>query len=207
VRPSRRPVTKGHWKAALSGGILYDFAPHPAYLLRGFVGPINDLKVMTRTDDRGHLRELRALVDGARALGGLTISLETRPFTNRVTLCGTAMTAEVNLNNMTLIVRRTRQAPKLLGKVLPNLDERPSCCAATLVNGVAYHSRAPGVCHPCMGVHFRALYQACRGATAAGAPRRVERAVRLAAGEWEQAGVRDAAPSGGAAGMKALVTR
>src|SRR5262249_41731640 len=152
----------GHWKAALPGGILYDLAPHPAYLLRGFAGPISDLKVLTRTDDRSHLRELRALVDGAHALGGLTISLETRPFTNRVTLFGTALIAEVNLNNMTLIVRRTRQAPKLLGRVPPTFDGAAQLLRAPLVNGVAYIGGRRRF-YPGRGLHSRALYQPLSG--------------------------------------------
>ena len=80
----------GHWKASLPGGILYDLAPHPAYLLRGFVGTIGDVHVVTRSGEDGKLREVRAVVDGARALGTLTISLESKPFMNRVTLYGTA---------------------------------------------------------------------------------------------------------------------
>src|SRR5437660_1062911 len=73
----------GHWKAALPGGILYDLAPHPAYLVHGLVGNISSVQVVTRRAEGGRLRELRALVEGARALGSLTISLDTRPVMNR----------------------------------------------------------------------------------------------------------------------------
>ena len=184
----------GHWKASLPGGILYDLAPHPAYLLHGFVGAIGDVHVVTRAGDDGKLRELRAVVDGARALGTLTISLESKPFMNRVTLCGTAMTAEANLNNMTLVVRRTHQVPKLIGKVLPNIDEAAQLLRATLRNGIEF-IRGRQRYYPGMGLHLRALYDAL----ASGAPPPVSAAdgrdgVRLLERMWEQAGVVTAAP-------------
>ena len=184
--PSGQP---GHWKAALPGGVLYDLAPHPAYMLRGLVGAIGNVQVMTRTDDAGRLRELRAIVAGERALGGLTISLETRPFMNRVTLCGTVMSAELNLNNMTLVLRRTHRAPKVIGKVLPNLDEAAQLLYATLRNGIEF-ARGRQRYYPGMGVHFRTLYQAL----ADGEPPPVTAeegrdAVSLLQELWERAGV------------------
>lgn len=179
----------GHWKASLPGGILYDLAPHPAYLLRGFVGAIRDVHVVTRAGADGKLRELRAVVDAERALGALTISLETRPFMNRVTLYGTAMTAEANLNNMTLVVRRTRQVPKLIGKVLPNIDEAGQLLRATVRNGIEF-LRGRQRYYPGMGLHFRALYDAL----ASGAPPPVSaedgrEGVWLLERMWELAGV------------------
>jgi predicted dehydrogenase len=179
----------GHWKAALPGGMLYDLAPHPAYLLRGFAGAIRDVQVVTRSGDDEGLRELRAIVDGERALGGLTISMETRPFMNRVTLFGTAMTVEVNLNNMTLLLRRTRQVPKLVGKVLPNIDEAAQLLRATVVNAIEF-LRGRQRYYPGMGIHFRALYDAL----AHGQPPPVSAeegrdAVALLQQIWEQAGV------------------
>jgi hypothetical protein len=168
---------------------LYDLAPHPTYMLSGFVGAVENLHVATRHDGDGKLREVRAVVEGERALGSLTISLETRPFMNRVTLFGSAMTAEVNLNNMTLILRRTRKVPKLIGKVLPNLDEAAQLLRATLVNGVEF-LRGRQRFYPGMGLHFRALYTAL----AAGNPPPVSAqdgrdAVWLLQQMWEQAGV------------------
>ena len=179
-----------HWKASLPGGILYDLAPHPAYMLRGFVGEIARVDVMTRAGENGRLRELRAIVDGARALGALTISLETRPFMNRVTVFGSAMTAEVNLNNMTLVVRRTRNVPKLVGKVLPNIDEAAQLLRATVGNAVEF-IRGRQRYYPGMGLHLRALY----AAWADGKPPPVSAedgraAVQLLQAMWEHAGVR-----------------
>jgi len=183
----------GHWKATLPGGILYDLAPHPAYLLRGFVGRVGGVHVVTRAEE-GRLRELRAVVEGEDALGSLTISLATRPFMNRVILYGSTMTAEVNMNNMTLILRRERQAPKLVGKVLPNIDEAAQLLRATVVNGIEF-IRGRQRYYPGMGLHFHALYQAL----AAGQPPPVSAedgrdGVWLLEEIWRQAGVGAAVP-------------
>jgi len=183
---------EGHWKAALPGGILYDLAPHPTYLLRGFVGAVESLHVVTRRDAGGKLRELRAIVAGEHALGGLTISVETRPFLNRVFLYGSSMTAEVNLNNMTLITRRERHVPKLVGKVLPNLDEAAQLLRSTIVNGIEF-LRGRQRYYPGMGIHFRSLYQAL----AAGQPPPVSAidgrdGVWLLEEIWRQAGAASA---------------
>ena len=102
---------------------------------------------------------------GAVALGTLTISLQTQPFMNRLVLYGNAMTAEVNLNNMTMVVRRTRRAPKLVSKVLPNLDEAAQLVWATAVNTIEF-VRGRQRYYPGMGLHFRQLY----AALALGAP-------------------------------------
>ena len=184
------PGEATHWSAELPGGILYNLAPHPVYMLRGFVGSVENLEALARRDEHGRLSELRAIVAGEEALGGLTISMLAQPFMNRLTLFGTRMTAEVNLNNMTLIVRRTRQVPKLVGKVLPNLEEAMQLVRATIVNGVEF-VRGRQRYYPGMGVHFRALYRAL----AAGEPPPVSaddgyEAVALLQRIWEHVGVR-----------------
>ncbi|MFQ5664908.1 MAG: Gfo/Idh/MocA family protein [Candidatus Binatia bacterium] len=195
VETELRATQAGHWKNSLPGGSLYDLAPHPCYLLRNFVGRIADVQVVTRADPGRRLRELRAVVDGEQALGVLTISLEAAPFMNRVTLFGTTMSAEVNLNNMTLVLRRTHRVPKLIGKVLPNVDEALQLLRATLLNGFEF-IRGRQRYYPGMGVHLRLLY----GALAAGQPPPVRaedgrEAVWLVQQIWERAGVTITAPS------------
>lgn len=178
-----------HWKAALPGGILYDLAPHPVYLLSGLIGPVEQLQVARRLDAAGGIEELRAVAEGAHTMGSLTISLATRPPMNRVTLYGSEMTVEANLNNMTLVTRRTRRVPKLIGKVLPNLEEATQLLRATVVNGLEF-VRGRQRFYPGMGLHLRALYRAL----AAGQPPPVtaedgHAAVALLQQLWERAGV------------------
>ncbi|MBI3782723.1 MAG: Gfo/Idh/MocA family oxidoreductase [Deltaproteobacteria bacterium] len=178
-----------HWKASLPGGILYDLAPHPVYLLLGFLGDVKDLQVVHRSDANGHLEEVRAIIDGTRCLGSLTISANTRPFANRISLYGSNMSAEVNLNNMTLIVRQTRQVPKLVGKVLPNLDEAAQLLRATLQNGAEFVTGRQRF-FPGMGLHFRELYRALsEGRPAPVSARDGRNAVWLLQEIWKRCGV------------------
>ncbi len=99
------------------------------------------------------------------------------------------MSAEVNLNNMTLVLRRTRRAPKLIAKVLPNLDEAAQLLRATVRNAIEF-ARGRQRYYPGMGIHFRALY----AALADGKPPPVSadegrECVWLLERMWEQAGV------------------
>ena len=126
-----------HWSADLPGGVMHNLAPHPAYLLRNFVGRIGEVHVCS-VSDGGVIQELRAVVSGERCLGSMTISMRGRPLTNTVRLTGTRRTVEINLNNMTLVVRQDRKAPKLVGKVLPNLEEAAQLSVATVVNAIAF---------------------------------------------------------------------
>jgi len=146
-----------HWSAALPGGILFNLAPHPAYLLHGFTGKVRTLQVIADADARGRLREIRALAQGEHAPGALTISLRARPFMNRLTLLGSEASLDVNLNNMTLILRRERKVPKVIGKVLPNLEEAAQLIAATATNTIEF-VRGRQRYYPGMGIHFRELY-------------------------------------------------
>jgi len=183
---------EGHWSTGLPGGALYDSAPHPVYMLYGFIGSVSDLKVTAQRDEQGGVQELRALALGERALGTLTISLRARPFMNRVTVYGTAMTLDVNLNNMTLIVRQTRKVPKLVGKVLPNLEEAAQLVRATIVNGFEFVTGRQRY-YPGMGAHFRELYERLsRGEAPPVSPTDGKEVLALLHGIWDQAGVTSA---------------
>jgi predicted dehydrogenase len=185
-------LREGHWSTGLPGGALYDSAPHPVYMLYGFIGAVSDLKVTAQKDEHGDVQELRAVALGESALGALTISLRSRPFANRVTLYGTAMTVDVNLNNMTLITRRTRQVPKLIGKVLPNLEEAAQLVRATIANGFEFLLGRQRY-YPGMGAHFRELYERLGRGEAPPVSAADGRAVlALLHGIWDQAGVASA---------------
>lgn len=188
-------MREGHWSTALPGGALYDSAPHPVYMLYGFVGPVSDLKVTAQKDGNGEIQELRAIARGERALGALTISLRARPFTNSVRVYGSEMTADVNLNNMTLIVRRTRKVPKLIGKVLPNLEEAAQLVRATVINGVEF-ALGKQRYYPGMGAHFRDLYERLsRGEDPPVSAADGRAVLALLHDLWEQAGVASTPPA------------
>lgn len=152
-----------HWVQQLPGGGLHNLVSHPLYLVRRFAGPIQDLRVVAQLAAGDHLEEVRVVARGVEALVNVTLSVHTRPFMNRLTLYGTRATVEVNLNNMTLIERRPKRLPKLIGKVWPNLNEAGQLFTATVRNTVAF-VRGRQRFYPGIGAHLRLLYdQVSRG--------------------------------------------
>jgi predicted dehydrogenase len=153
------------WRVNLPGGILHNLASHPLYLMRRFAGPVSHLEVLATQLVAGKLAEARVVAQGERCLATVTISARTRPFMNRLSIYGSAGSIEVNLNNMTFIERRTRQLPKLIGKVWPNVDEARQLLASTTKNTIEYLRGKQGF-YPGIGVHLAKLY----ASVAAGGP-------------------------------------
>ena len=149
---------RGHWSTNLPGGSLHNLASHALYLMRRFAGPVRDLRVIARVGPGDALEEVRLVAMGEQAPASVTLSVRTRPFTNRLTLYGTEATVEVNLNNMTLVERRPRQLPKLLNKVWPNLSEASQLLTATVRNAVAFAVGRQRF-YPGIGAHLRVLYE------------------------------------------------
>ena len=147
-----------HWSARLPGGLLNNLASHPLYLVRRFAGPLHDLRVIAQRSG-GFLEEVRLIAEGQHCLAGVTMSLRAQPFMNRLTVYGSAATLEVNLNNMTLIERRPRKLPKLVGKVWPNAHEAVQLVTSTVRNAVAYATGKQRF-YPGIGLHLAALYEA-----------------------------------------------
>lgn len=148
-----------HWSARLPGGVLNNLASHPLYLMRRFSGPVRDLRVISRTVEGGWLEEVRAVADGERAMATITMSMRIQPFMARIALLGSEASLEVNLNNMTLVERRTRKLPKLVGKVWPNLNEAAQLVTATARNTIAFATGKQRF-YPGIGAHLQALYAA-----------------------------------------------
>lgn len=147
------------WKSALPGGAVFDSAPHPVYLARGLIGNVHEVQAGGKRDADGTLYELRAILRGERAWATLTISSRARPLANIVTLFGSRSSAWVNLNHMTLVVRRQPDMPKLLAKVFPNLDEARQLLIATARNTMEFLAGKQRF-YPGMGNHLRAFYRA-----------------------------------------------
>jgi len=145
------------WRVNLPGGILHNLASHPLYLMRRFAGPAKSIHVVATELAPGKLSEVRVVAEGERCLATVTMSARARPFMNRLSVYGTKGTIEVNLNNMTLIERRTRKLPKLVGKVWPNLDEARQLVTSTASNTVAYVTGKQRL-YPGIGAHLTQLY-------------------------------------------------
>ncbi len=147
------------WSARLPGGVLANLASHPLYLMRRFAGSVRDLRVVARRVEGAGIEEVRLVADGADALATVTMSTRAQPLMNRLTLLGTDASLDVNLNNMTVIERRPRRLPKLLGKVWPNLSEAAQLVTATVHNAAAFATGRQRF-YPGIGAHLTALYAA-----------------------------------------------
>jgi predicted dehydrogenase len=127
------------WLSTLPGGGIGDLIPHPLYLQLAFLGPVGAIHVAAFGGrDADNPAELRVLMEGENASGMLTISTGAKPHLNTLKLCGSRMTVEVNLNNMTIVKRRDYSAPKVIAKSLPNLDEAWTLFRQTAGNTVNF---------------------------------------------------------------------
>jgi predicted dehydrogenase len=127
------------WLSTLQGGGLGDLVPHPLYLQLAFLGEVKSIQAMAMDRrGRGSVDELRVLMEGEGRSGVLTISTHAVPHLNTLKLCGSKMTIEVNLNNMTLVRRRDYDVPKIIGKPLPNIDESYQLMSQVIANTVNF---------------------------------------------------------------------
>jgi predicted dehydrogenase len=154
------------WLSKLAGGGIGDLVPHPLYLQLAFLGPIRRLEADAFARDGGDgVDELRVLMQGDKRSGMLTISTGAAPGLNTLKLCGTKMTVEVNLNNMTLVRRRDYDLPKIIAKPMPNIDESAQLLRQTLSNTVAF-LRGTIRYYPGMGTLIERFYDSLRQGTA-----------------------------------------
>ncbi|HYC01375.1 MAG TPA: Gfo/Idh/MocA family oxidoreductase [Candidatus Limnocylindrales bacterium] len=155
------------WLGELAGGGIGDLVPHPLYLQLYFLGAVHDLHATAFSlGDSSAPQELRVLMQGENRTGMLTISTNAAPGLNTLKLCGTRMTVEVNLNNMTIVRRRDYDVPKIIAKPLPNLDEAWQLTRQTITNTLDF-VRGRIRYYPGMGELIARFYEAIRSGTAA----------------------------------------
>ena len=162
-------ASEREWLGELAGGGIGDLVPHPLYLQLHFLGAVGRLEALAfsprHEDGRGEkIEELRVLMQGEGRTGSLTISMNASPMMNTLKLCGSRMTVEVNLNNMTIVKRRNYEVPKIIAKPLPNLDESWQLLTQTTRNTVDF-VRGKIRFYPGMGELIRRFYDSIRRGT------------------------------------------
>jgi predicted dehydrogenase len=127
-------------------------------------------------------------MEGEGRTGFLTISTNARPHLNTLKLYGTRMTVEANLNNMTLLVRREYDVPKVVAKPLPNLDDGRQLLAQTARNTLDF-LRGRVRYYPGMGTLIARFYDAVRtGAAPPVTPEQGAEVVRVTERIWRELG-------------------
>jgi nucleoside-diphosphate-sugar epimerase/predicted dehydrogenase len=144
--------------AAAPLAMWLNLAPHPLYLLRAFIGQVRDWQAFAAP-----LGELRAVLQGERALGYLCFSPGASPYLNNLTLHGTRGTLHLDLNTMTLVHRRTRPLPSMLAKAALNVDHAAQLVAATARTARDVLRRRVGT-YPGIGEVVRRFHLAVAGA-------------------------------------------
>ena len=149
----------GHWSVADAFAPLYNLGPHPLYLVEAFTGPATDIIVQgAPVADDGVLREIRILLPGEKCDAFVSFSMGAQPYLNHLAIYGTKATARVNLNTMTLVVERDRKLPKMVAKLLANLDPAAQMVQATISVTLAVLLRRMKT-YPGIGNTIRAFYR------------------------------------------------
>jgi len=148
-------------QAAAPLAMWMNLAPHPLYLLRAFIGEIQEAQACG-----GPFGEVRAVLKGTRALGSLVFSPGTAPYLNALTLHGSRGTLILDLNTMSLVHRRERRLPRMVAKALLNADHATQLLSGTARTMFRVVTRRLGT-YPGMGTVIERFYGAVRGETTA----------------------------------------
>ena len=178
-----------HWAYRLPGGVFTNFLPHLVYLQDEFLGGIESVAGVTVGRDRhaeDQPSELTALVQGPQATGVMTISTRARPYTRYLRVFGTKGIVHADLASEVTTVNRQRRLPRLVTKVLFNLEVIPQLAVGTAVNSAKVATgtmRNMPDLHAFVAELYRALAAGREPPTSADDGRTV---VRIMEQVWEQ---------------------
>jgi predicted dehydrogenase len=176
-----------HWSNELPGGLAEDLAVHLVSVLIWLLGSPRHVSAISRSTGQvpgGKCEDLRALLEGERGLGTLSVSLRGRPDTILIDIWCTRMVLRLNVSSMSLMMYRHLPVPQKLARGLTNLD-----LAAQLVSGTVsatwklLRKKVDGSygIAPCIRAFYAAL---AAGAPAPIDPREGLRAVEVLRAVW-----------------------
>jgi predicted dehydrogenase/nucleoside-diphosphate-sugar epimerase len=167
LRSSNYPPYRGgplppHYR---EGGYQFrDLGVHALYLLREFLGNIQDVQADFHTsglksgDPNIHFDEWRALVRCAKGTGNIQLSWNVKPLQHQLIIQGSRGTLHADLFSMYLTRRRHTPLPKAAERVANALAESVSSAAQLTWNATLF---AVGQLQPYQGLHnfVRAFYE------------------------------------------------
>jgi 2-alkyl-3-oxoalkanoate reductase len=170
LRSSNYPPYRGgplppHYR---EGGYQFrDLGVHALYLLREFLGNIQDVQADFRSsglkdsDPNIHFDEWRALVRCANGTGNIQLSWNVKPLQHQLIIQGTRGTLRADLFSMYLTHRRHTPLPKAAERVVNALAESVSSAAQLIWNATLF---AIGQLQPYQGLHnfVGAFYESLR---------------------------------------------
>jgi predicted dehydrogenase/nucleoside-diphosphate-sugar epimerase len=196
LRSSNYPPYRGgplppHYR---EGGYPFrDLGVHALYVLREFLGGIEDIEADFRTstvtdrDPNIHFDEWRALVHCANGTGNIQLSWNVKPLQHQFIVQGTRGTLRADLFAMYLTRRRHTPLPKVAERVVNALAESVSSAAQLSWNVARF---AIGQIQPYQGLHnfVRAFYESL--GTGNAMPASLDRAREVV--RWTEQVARDA---------------
>jgi predicted dehydrogenase len=124
---------QGHWGNQIPGGLAEDVAVHPLSVLIRILGASRRTYAISRggvkPDDRP--ADLRAMLDGERGLGTLSLSFRARPDLALLDIWCERMLLRVNISSMTLTAYRELPLPRKIALAASNLDVATQLVGAT----------------------------------------------------------------------------
>lgn len=132
---------RAHWAWRLPGSAFTNFLPHTIYLQLAFLKEIEAVVGVSIQEAKipAHLAtELAILVEGPTASGIITISMRAKPYLKFVNIYGTKGIIHADLVREVCILQREMRLPRLISKVLFNIDVSVQLLAGTVVSTVNF---------------------------------------------------------------------
>jgi 2-alkyl-3-oxoalkanoate reductase len=126
---------KGHWSYDLPGGLAEDLAVHLVSVLIRLLGTPKRTSAVSHSTGQvpgAKCEDVRALFEGERGLGTLSVSLRGRPDLILFDIWCTRMLLRLNVSGMSLTRYRQLPVPQMIGRGLANLDVAAQLLSGTL---------------------------------------------------------------------------
>ena len=130
-----RNAPGSHWAYRLPGGVFTNFLPHMISLQQVFLGPTSTVAgvvLHADPDDERKQSQLVVLSKGAQAAGIMTISILPKPDAKFVEIYGTEGTLRVDLVREICVLQQSPRLPRVLAKVVLNLDHARQLLTGTV---------------------------------------------------------------------------
>lgn len=124
-----------HWAFRLPGGAFTNFLPHLIYLLIAFMGdPCEVAGVTCLGEETRTPTELNVLLQGATAIGTLCVSMRAKPYVKFIDIYGTEGIVHADLVREVCTIHKNMRLPRMLSKVLYNLEDCSQLAVGTMGN-------------------------------------------------------------------------
>lgn len=127
---------RAHWAWQLPGSAFTNFLPHLIYLQQAFMGRELAVAGVSLTGAEDTPTELNILLEGQAITGSMAVSMRAKPYAKFVEIYGTKGIIHADLVREVCTVHRERPMPRMLSKVIFNVEDTIQLTSGTAVNTV-----------------------------------------------------------------------